>query len=82
MVSTLETLLIQALLANGIDRQKKMTSVRNYINNTDQQRIKRELGSITSIKLLIQMQSVGVPAWLSDAFFTVWQILQDLRTGS
>lgn len=81
MVSTLETLLTQTILANGINRQTKMVSVRNYINTTDQTRIKRELAGITSIALLVQMQAVGVPSWLSDTFFTVWALLQAQRGG-
>ena len=82
MVSTLQTLLTNELLANGVDRQAKMVSVRNYINTTDQNRIKRELAGITSIQLLIQMQAVGVPSWLSDTFFTVWALLQAQRGGA
>ena len=81
MVSTLETLLTQALLASGISRQQKMVSVRNYINSASQPRIKQELAGITSIKLLIQMQAVGVPSWLSDTFFTVWNLLQAKNSG-
>ena len=82
VVSTLQTLLTNELLANGVDRQAKMVSVRNYINTTDQNRIKRELAGITSIQLLIQMQAVGVPSWLSDTFFTVWALLQAQRGGA
>ena len=82
MVSTLQTLLTNELLANGVDRQAKMVSVRNYINTTDQNRIKRELAGITCIQLLIQMQAVGVPSWLSDTFFTVWALLQAQRGGA
>lgn len=79
MVSTLETLLTQAVLANGVNRLAAMNSVRNYVNNTNEIRIKSELAGITSIKLLVQMQAVGVPNWLSDTFFTVWQMLQNQR---
>lgn len=82
MVSTLQTLLNNALLANGINRQAAYVSVRNYVNTTDMNRIKRELASITSIQLLIQLQAVGVPAFLSDTFFTVWALLQAQRGGA
>lgn len=79
--NTLVQMLTKSVLSNGVDRQAAIVAIRNYINTTEQSRIKRELGAVTSIKLMMEMQAVGVPSWLSATFFTVWGVLNKQRGG-
>jgi hypothetical protein len=68
----LENKLIDVMLERGVERINKLQQIRDYINTSPHDNIIDQLSQVTSNKLLVQLQAVGVPAWLSTTFFTVW----------
>jgi uncharacterized protein YgfB (UPF0149 family) len=69
----LDALLASAVLSSGVERQDWLTKVRQYLNTTPPDQLKREVSLITSIPELVFLQAAGVPAFLQPTFLFTYQ---------
>ena len=73
--NTLDELLADAVLASGLDRQVKLTAIRDYISKTPIDTLKSEVSVITSKQEFTMLQAAGVPAGLQEVFlFTLTRL--------
>jgi len=74
--NNLDILLANAVLASGVGRNVAIAAIRNYINTTPIEQLKKEVAQITSKPELTMLQAAGVPGPLQEVFlFTFQQVV-------
>lgn len=64
----LDSLLADAVLASGVDRQVKLNAIRDYLKKTSIYDLKKQVSVITSKPELSMLQASGVPQGLQEVF--------------
>ena len=72
----LDSLLAEAVLASGVQRNVVIDKIRLYLKSTSIDQLNREVAVITSKPELVMLQAAGVPAGLQAVFLQTYQILQ------
>ena len=72
----LDSLLAEAVLASGVQRNVVIDKIRLYLKSTSIDQLNREVAVITSKPELTMLQAAGVPAGLQAVFLQTYQMLQ------
>lgn len=74
--NALDSLLADAVLASGIQRNAVLDKIRQYVKATPIDTLKAQVAVITSKPELTMLQAAGVPAGLQAVFLQTYQQLQ------